>query len=606
MAMTGVAALVTLAFGSLLLRPEPPAPVARFSSPFEEGQDPGPGMEFTADGSALVYVRPAPSGGELQLWIRRWADLEAIPIRGTEGAASFALSPDGREVAFATIRGAVRIVGLVGGQPRALGDQAADTLGTGGGPIRLHSWTPAGMLYYGGIEGGIKRVPVTGGDPETLAADPYHLTDVLPDGRGFLVRVGSSTDGNRVALMGPDGGAARDLFAGAGARYARSGHLVYYAEAGMLMAVPFDLKRLEVTGSHVQLVDGVRSGFALSDNGTLLYRTGRLPGNAEVEFVWVTRSGEAAAVPGYSFTAPDRRPTLRLSPDGKQVAFSAVVADNADVWVLDLDDGEPTRLTFQNGFDEHPIWLDGERIAFVSDTAPGMFDAAGGDGPDFQVWALRTDGVGNAEQVVGGRFFARAATRDGRTLILYRGVLASESPGQRDIFTFRPGQDSQPLPLIASPEFQECCPTLSPDGRFVAYASNEAGRNEVFVRPFPDVGSARWQVSTDGGTAPVWAHNGAEIFYFQGGSNFGSPSSSPPQLMSAEVTTSGSTFRRGRVTPLFPVTLRAYVYNVLDHFYDVGPDDQRFLLTRTVRSVEEVGAVLVLNFFEELNRLVPK
>ncbi len=614
MAMTASTALVTLAFGWLLLRPEPPAPVARFSSPFEEGQIPNGPFELTADGSALVYVGLAPSNTAPQLWIRRWADLEATPIRGTEGATTFALSPDGREVAFAVFYGALRTVALEGGPPHTVVDAVGDP-NSFAGRIALQNWGSDGMLYYLKAGSGIERVPATGGgEPEALTTDPaYRLTDVLPDGRGLLVMVGSP-EGNRIAVV-PEGEEARDLFAGAAARYARSGHLVYLTEDGTLMAVSFDLKRLEPTGSHVPFVPGVRrgsgarSGFALSETGTLLYQTGRRRSVEELEFVWVTRSGQpAAAVPGYSFIAPDRQPTLRLSPEGKRVAFTAVAAENTDVYVMSLDDGEPTHLTIQDGFDEQPIWLDGERIAFVSGTAPARVVPGADDQPDFQVWTLRTDGVGRVEEVVGGRFFARGVTPDGTTLILYRGAQGAESLGQRDIFTFRPGQDSEPVPLLADEGFQEFSPALSRDGRWLAYVSNKGGaRYEVFVVPFPDVDAGQWLVSTDGGMAPVWAHNGRELFYYQPASQVGSPSASPPRLMSAEFTTSGSTFQRGRVTPLFAVPLRNYARNTLDPFYDVGPDDERFMLARPVGSgADDVGFVLVQNFFEELKRRVPK
>jgi serine/threonine-protein kinase len=608
MALAATTALFALAFGWSLLRPELQVPVARFSSPFEEGQAPIVGSAFTADGSALVYVGPHASGQTGQLWIRRWADLEATPIRGTEGAVTFALSPDDREVAFAAFGGPVSSVAIEGGQPRTLVEAAVDTRWPNGAPMWLSGWGSDGMLYYYKTGVGIERVPVTGGVPETLTTDPTdRLLDVLPDGRGLLVLV-VGPDGSRIGVVGPEGGEARDLFAGLGAQYARSGHVVYISEAGTLMAAPFDLKRLEPTAPSVAIFEGVLSGpigalrWTLSDNGTLLYPTGARLRREVVEFVWVTRSGEATvAVPAYTFVAPESlpsRPTPKLSPDGGRVAFSAVAGENTDVWVMNLDDGVPTRLTFQDGFDDYPIWLNGERIAFRSGTAAAPFDPDAADQPDFQVWAKRADNAGNAAELVGGRFFARSVTPDGGTLILYREAPGSESLGRRDIFTFRPGQDSEPVPLLAAEDLQELSPALSPDGRWLAYVSDEAGQTEVFVTPFPDVGGGQWQVSTDGGMAPVWARNGGEIFYYQ---------SSGRQMMSAEFTTSGSTFRPGQVTPLFAVG-GEYEFNARDPFYDVAPDDQRFLLARTA-GLEGADQgrryILVQNFFEELKRRVP-
>ena len=603
--MTVAAALFALAFGWLLLRPEPPAPVARFSSPFEEGQAPVVGMAFTSDGSALVYVGPGSSGVETQLWIRRWADLNARPISGTEGAMTFALSPDDREVAFAGLPGPLRIVGIEGGQPRTLVGQVADDPAPNG-VLRVFgiAWGSDGMLYFG-AQGLIHRVPATGGEPETVTTGRSGLPQALPDGRGLLVMAAG-----QIAVVGPEGGEPRDLFAGTMATYTTTGHVVYLTAAGTLMAVPFDLKRLEATGPPVALIEDVLASgagglqWSLSKTGTLVYTTGVTVRREVVELVWVTRSGDATAtVPGYTFVAPQRlpsRPTLKLTPDGNRVAFTAVGADNTDVWVMSLDDPEPPRrLTFRDGFDEQPIWLDGERIAFVSGTAPARVVPRADDQPDFQVWTLRADGVGVAEEVVGGRLLACGVTPDGKTLILYRGTQGAESLGQRDIFTFRPGEDSEPVPLLADSDLQEFSPALSPDGRWLAYVSDKAGRNEVFVVPFPNVRAAQWQVSTDGGMAPVWAHNGAELFYYQPSGRL---------MMSAEVTTSGSTFGRGRVTPLFTLG-DEYPFNPLDPFYDVGPDDQRFLLARTAgldEAAEERSFILVQNFFEELKRRVPK
>ncbi len=614
MAMTVTAALVALALGWSLLRPEPPAPVARFSNPFEEGQAPLLNTAFTTDGSALVYAGPGPAGEESQLWIRRWADLDATPIPGTEGAGAFALSPDDREVAFAASAGTVRIVGLEGGLPRTVVAPAGDTTTASQGLfISGITWGPDGVLYYAAGVTGINRLSATGGDPEIVTTGgPYFFPSALPDGRGLLVTIGTTGpgfEGLRIGVMGPEGGEARELFPGMTARYSPTGHIVYFSPAGALMAAPFDLTRLELTGPSVRVVEGVGPvlpgafQWTLSETGTLLYTTGAQVRREEVEFVWVTRSGVAtAAVPGHYFDAPRElpsRPNFQLSPEGNRVAFAAVVADNTDIWVLDLDDGVPTRLTFQEGFDEHPIWFPGgERIAFVSSTSREWSELADSGGPHFQVWTRRADGAGDLEEVVGGRLFVRGVAPDGETLILYRGAQADESQGQRNIVTFRPGRDSVPVPFLASDEFQELSPALSPDGRWLAYVSDETGQYEVFVRPFPNVNAGRWQVSTEGGMAPVWAHNGGELFYLQRPGR---------QLMSADFATSGSAFRPGRVTPLFTLG-DEYDFNVLDPFYDIGPEDQRFLLVRNAGAVEaEEGRrfILVQNFFEVLKRRVP-
>lgn len=612
--MTVATTLFAFAFVWLLLRPEPPALVFKFADPFEEGQTPSAFPAFTSDGSALVYA----SGEESpQLWIRRWADLEATPIRGTEGAVQFALSPDDQEVVFieSGIGGSLRIVGLDGGQLRTV-VQAVDTLPW---TIMGLDWGSDGMIYFarGGV--GIQRVPATGGEPETVTNDPAHFfPHVLPDGRGLLVLTASLpgfADG-RIAVVGLEGGEARELFPGLRAKYAPTGHIVSFSGAGTLEARRFDLERLAVTGAPILLVEdagdpmpGVLQ-WSLSETGSLLYATGFTTRPDDVEFVWVTRSGEATpAVPGHTFVAPSElptRPTMRLAPDGRRVAYSAVVEGNADIYVMAFDNGVSRRLTIRAGFDDHPIWFpDGRRLAFVGGTTEtvGALDESG-EQPDFHVWVQRADGTGEAEEVIGGRLYARDVTPDGETLILYRGARPEESPGQRNIFTFRPGEDSEPVPLQATEEYQELSPALSPNGRWLAYVSDEAGQREVIVRPFPDVAAGRWVVSTGGGMAPMWAHNGEELFYFQPSQGQGEGRG---RIMSVEYAETNSVFQPGPGRPLFDLGSE-YEFNRLDPFYDVAPDDQRFLFARVVgleEAEERQRFVLVQNVFELLKQRTP-
>ena len=261
--LAGLATVLTLALGWALLQPEPPGPLARFSLPHEGVQLGGlvGWVEFTADASGLVYTGPAESGGVAQLWMRRWPDLDAAPIRGTEGAASFALSPDGREVAFADLAGPLRVVSLDGGTPRTLVEQV--TL--------VSDWAPDGTVYFTQILGRmVSRVPATGGGTdavetvtELLDRETQHGNlQVLPGGRMALFQVWYSPTGvdAEIWVMDLDTQERSFLTSGGSPRYASSGHLLFGTPDGFLMAAPFDPGTAELTGDPVGVAEGVTNG----------------------------------------------------------------------------------------------------------------------------------------------------------------------------------------------------------------------------------------------------------------------------------------------------------------------------------------------------------
>jgi len=388
--------------------------------------------------------------------------------------------------------------------------------------------------------------------------------------------------------------------------YARTGHLVYVLEDGGVFAAPFSLRRLELMGPGVRIFGDVRRverdpDIHLATDGTLLYAVppaSQLAGaDAVGEFVWVTRGGEVSrADSGFTFVPQGGRARLRLSPDGRRVAYDAAVEGNVDVWVKDLFEGTTSRVTFADGFDGLPVWFpDGETIAFAHSDGQDL-----GALSRLRGWRRRVDGRGDAGPIPGASLQVRAVSPDAERLILYRGG-QGDNAGQRGIFVLRVGVDSVPVPLIASDEFSEGDPALSWDGLWIAYVSNETGRNEVIVRPFPSVDGGWWQVSEQGGMAPRWAHNGRELFFWDQTSG---------EFKVAEFTTDGAVFRRGRVTSLFAFSQREYLAGALDPFYDVGPDDERFLFVRDVDGgdTDDAGKptlVLVQNFFEELERMVP-
>ena len=272
------------------------------------------------------------------------------------------------------------------------------------------------------------------------------------------------------------------------------------------MAAPFDLKRLEVTGPAVALLPGIEvrgvsaSQFALSETGTLVYRTGG--SGLSYELVWVSRVGAVEPVdPTWTGNIDDPA----LSPDGTRLAANIRDGDSWDIWVKQLDRGPSLRLTFEGSRNEYPTWTpDGGSVTFFSDRA----------GTDFDLWTKRADGSAQAvlELRRDGGVSEALWSPDGEWLI-YR--TSNAAGDQEDLLALRPGQDTEPVPLVAS-GFRERQPRLSPDGRWLAYMSNETGRDEIYVVPFPNAGDAKWPVSTSGGTEPVWAHSGRELFYRNG------------------------------------------------------------------------------------------
>ena len=587
MASTAVAVLLGLALAWSLARPAAEQPLATFSAPFQADQLPTSAFSFTADGSAVVYVGQAETGSGTQLWIRRWSDLRAEPIPGTEGAATFALSPDDREVAFAPLGGTLSVAPLNAGPGRAL---AGGTVGSVG------AWTSDGYIYFGAVGAGIYRVDAALGDSprevvtELSDGETIHSNmRLLPGERLAVLQVWHETDGTDAELwvLDLESHERRFLIRGSSPRYSLSGHLLFGSSDGTVFAAPIDVGRAELTAPAAPLVSGlvVRLpygvlDYAVSANGTLLYRRGGVSGS-EAELVWVTRAGNATPVDdgwrvqmgatiGYSWS---------LSPRGDRVILANTPGE---LWLKELPDGPVDRLP-SVGDQRFPTWNpDGASITFVAGTSG-----------DLTVWQRRADGSGQPEMLLD----------DERTLNFPRWspdgswvVLANMDTGDRvgtiDVLGFRPGIDTAAVPLVANGQFYESEPALSPDGRWLAYVSDESGRREVYVRPFPDVESGRFRVSTDGGTIAVWSRGGREIFYL-------GPDRS---LIAAEVEPGATSFTVRERRALFTVGPEFLIE--FDAF-DVAPDDQRFLMARRVASAETPEFVLVQNYFQELRRLAP-
>ncbi|HUP51440.1 MAG TPA: protein kinase [Longimicrobiales bacterium] len=574
-----------------LLRPQPARPIATFESPFRAGEEPvlfrTDAFALSPDGSLLIYRGPARGGPwSNQLWIRRWDDPEGEPVRGTQEAIHPAVSPDGERLAFVQ-QGQISVVSLAGGPITALA--------RGNRP----HWGPDAFVYYHGPDRAIMRVPATGGEPEVVRAPAEAdgdelLVDFLPNGDGLMMVHNNPYDGipaGRVDLAGEFGaldlGTAAMTVLGAGQwpRLTPSGHLTFLAEDGSLVAASFDARTLEL-GPAVALIDSV-AAYTVSETGSLVYQTGSIGSAGITEPVWVTRSGTAELIdPGWRFdSGVDLGGSYgwHLSPDGTRAAVTRVVGDNRDIWIKELPDGPFRRLTTDPEAETSPFWSPGGDVVAYSMGGPGN-----------EVWRRRADGTGSSERLLGatgGLVVQGRWSPDGEWIVV-RGV---------DVSGFRPGVDSVLTPLVAT-GFDERGPALSPDGRWFAYSSNESGREEVYVRPFPEVDGGLEQVSVTGGSNPVWARSGAELFFVD-----------PDRGMNVARLETEPRFRVVERQVLFTLTPDLIGYSIGDggdHFYDVAPGDERFLMGRLVtgdaaQRDARPRLILVQNWTEELERRVP-
>ena len=491
-AFAGLAAVFLVTTLLSRLRPEPLTPVVRYDIGLDRelegaGGAFGTSVALSPDGSRLVYVGPTPDGLGFQLWLRQQDQLEAFPLAGTEGGYQPFFSPDGQSVGFPVLQSRqLKAVSLGGEPPVTLVDSGLFRLGG--------TWGPDGYLYFSQRpDGGLSRIPATGGVSEVVSVPDFAAGETrhawpasLPSGKGVLITVQRGNNAlsadDDVGVVDLVTGEHRVLVRGLLGRYATTGHLVYVRHDGALMAAPFDQDRLVLTGSAVQLLSGigVRRGpdVALSNTGRLAYATGdTLALNSEM--VWVERDGSATEIePGFEIT-PHGGTGPALSPDGRRVAVSVEGSEGINIWIKELDGGSFQRLTFGGDFNVRPVWsADSQSVMFLSNQARAALE----------LFRRRADGSGPAERLLDWDRPPSEGlwSNDGQWLVV-------RTDGARDIFALRPGVDSVPQPLL-SMAFDETAPALSPDGRWMAYVSDESGRSEVYVRSFPNVEDTQRQV----------------------------------------------------------------------------------------------------------------
>jgi tRNA A-37 threonylcarbamoyl transferase component Bud32/WD40 repeat protein len=534
-------------------------------------------LAISPDGSIIAVASGAvPS----QLHLKRGNQLQAMPLPGTEGAIYPTFSPDGKWIAFVS-NGALRKVQVEGGAVVTLTDAAFDEFG---GVAWLDDGT---MVFAGPTTDQLSRIGADGGAVTTALRDPalagrgLGSLIALPGARGVLFEVCSSGCVTlTLNVLDLQTGTQHQLLDGVTmAWYLPKGYLAYLQRDGTIMAAPFDLDKLALTGPGLPVVQGVATGLglaqaALSRSGTLVYL--EASGAAtEVEVVRVSRSGIMTPVDtawhgGFNSAA--------LSPDGRRLALGVGLASGAlDIWIKELDHGPFSRLSF-GGDDRRPAWSpDGTLVAFIRDTADGS-----------SVYVRRTDGSTTETRLAKLAVAIQEVTwsPDARWLVVRTD---NGDAGAGDILAIPTSGDTTTVPLAAS-RFTELHPAVSPDGRWLAYTSNESGQNEVFVRPFAANESGRWQISTDRGEQPLWSRDGRELTY-----------SSKDQFIAAAI----------RTTPSFEVTARQPLFNlgplVIDPFhtsYETLPNGQGFMFMRPPSagaSAKQPSLVLVERWFTDLD-----
>jgi len=565
-----------------------PALINRFSHSLPEGQGlrlPAWSlMDVSRDGRAFVY------NGLDGLHLRNMSALEDRLIPGTEEPLiEPVFSPNGQSLAYFT--GAdIKRIATTGGAAVVIANSNTQ-IAPGA------SWEPDGTILFAEPPG-ILRVAATGGTPERIIeardGEIVYGPQLLPDGDTVLFSAasgGGNRDAAQIVAESLSTG-ERTVLArgGSDGRYLPTGHIVYAFEDG-LFGVAFDAETLTVSGGPVPLLQGVlraananpAANFAVTDTGTLVYLSGDVGAAGLRTLVWVDRGGRREPID----TPPRAYLYAQLSPDDTRVVLDIRDQEN-DTWVWDLERETLQRLTFDPARNRGAVWSpDGTRVVFSREI----------DGTEEIYWQA-ADGSGVAEALTEGSgvpMFPLDITPDGTTLL----YTLSDLP--RDTFMVPiTGTPAAGTPLLNGVP-SEGSPTVSPDGRWLAYTSDESGDYEVYVRPFPEVDTGRWQISTAGGMHPHWSRDGSELFYMvqQGGS---------VAFMAVPVE-SGTTFRPGSPEMLFdgPFWDGGGAVAGPDVF-DVSLDGQRFLMIMDVAAgaeSEQPEIVIVQNWFEELKRLVP-
>jgi eukaryotic-like serine/threonine-protein kinase len=529
--------------------------LSRFVIPLPAGEVPIVGFQpvvaLSPDGRTLVYQ--ARRNGVIQLFRRDLEDLEARSIAGTENATGPFFSPDGRWLGFDG-DGVLKRVPLAGGAPVVICPAPGGATAT---------WVPDDTIVFATNAGRVlQRVPVSGGTPVALTAldqgrgDTLHLLpQALQDGKTVLFTIASGR-GRLLAAIHLDSGEIRIIGNGTHARTFQDDLIVFWRD-GSLWGSKFDAENPALIGQAVPVLEGIEKTdntvlhYDIAHDGSLAYLPAGSGDSAPQRLIWVDREGRQTPL-----GLPSRRyQRVGLSPDGTRIALAVNEDNNTDIWIADLRRETMTRLTFEQAIDTMPAWSpDGRSVAFRSEQqGPGIFRRdAQAAGP-----------VERLTETSGPTHSPYSWTPDGKTLLfgVFRGVrsqaIAEVTPPSREIQVLLDGDYAQLNPQVSS------------NGLWLTYQSDESGRFEIYVRPYPQLKSARWQISSSGGSSPRWSRDGRELFYLEGS-----------RMMSVTLREQAAAFQAGTPRPLFTAPTSN---GPLGDDYDVTPDG-RFLFIADVEA----------------------
>jgi serine/threonine protein kinase len=535
---------------------------------------------LSPDGKKVVLVARDSSGKNL-LWIRPLDSLAAQPLPGTEGPSFPFWSPDGNFIGFFA-DGKLKKIATSGGPAQALCNAPINRGGT---------WSREGVILFAPVvDGPLFKVSASGGTATPVTElDPkrgestHRWPFFLPDGRHFVYLVasfGGPREKTGIYVGSLDSKEEKLLVrANSSVAYTDPGYLLFFRDRN-LFAQAFDAKSLRIEGEALPVAEEIQffpqtyyALFTVSQNGVLLYET--RSGSGLAQLAWFDRSGKPAGIVG----PPANQGNPRISPDGKRVGLDITDSQtgNMDIWTYELSGGVGRRLTSNPALDSSPIWSpDGSRIAFFSlrNGVPNLYRTS-------------SSGAGSEEPILisGGTKYGTDWSPNGR-LLLY---LALDPTSNFELWTVPLDGERKPTSFLSGP-YGVSHGQFSPDGRWVAYSSNETGKWEIYVAPFPGPGG-NWKVSTAGGSEPRWRRDGKELFYV-------APDGT---IMTADVQ-EGPTFEANLARPLFRVRRREHISSGDLFSYDVSPDGQRFLVNTDVGEVASNPLTVVLNWTSGLKK----
>ena len=573
LASAAAAAIVTFAglrFAAPRGQSSDASPVARLELNMPAGVEMyagnAPGVAFAPDGRRVAFI--GIDGGERRIYVRSLDHFEAARLRGTEQAQSLFFAPDGGAIGFMTADRTVKKVSLSDGLITVIAHNADQYSGA--------TWGPDGRITYT-TDGRLAQTPSSGGPVTPLTNldasrhELFHMWPVaLPASKGFLFRsvVGDEVKTSQIEALSTATGQRHVLVAGLFPMYSPSGHLIFCRDHDLL-AAPFDVQRLALTGPAVRIVSDVGVDFngaplaSLSPTGSLVYAPG---GTGTSSLVWVSRDGVEQRV-----TDSTRRyQSPRLAPNGRAIS----VQMGGNLWIHDT-----VRNTFARATPEETIgtgfttWApDGKHLAFRS--REGMR------------W-LEVEGGGRSQPIRGSSSVGdipNSISPDGKTVVFTR----QDAETSGDIYTVSLNDGSPPRPVVKTPAYEGGA-QFSPDGRWLAYASNDSGQFQVYLRPYPGP-ERRVPVSTLGGSFPLWRRDGKELFYRNAN-----------KMMGVDVSVSAAELSLSTPRVLFDQRYTFETSTIAN--YDISLDGKRFLMVK-----DEFGAGrlnIILNWFEELKRLAP-